>query len=76
MSVLAVARRVLVQVEALLERRSGEASVVLLSVLRTNSGPVNYRLDQALLHFSIFLMAADRHFAIGYRLLSSCSFFR
>ena len=35
------------RVEALLERRSGEASVVLLGVLRTDSGPVNNRLDQA-----------------------------
>ena len=43
---LAVAHRVLVQVEALLERRSSEASVVLLGVLRTYSGPVNNRLDQ------------------------------
>ena len=43
---LAVAHRVLVRVEALLERRSGEASVVLLSVLRTYNGPVNNRLDQ------------------------------
>ena len=36
----------LVRVEALLERRSGRASVVLLGVLRTHSGPVNNRLDQ------------------------------
>ena len=37
----------LVRVEALLERRSGEASVVLLGVLRTDSGPVNNQLEQA-----------------------------
>ena len=43
---LAVAHRVLVRVEALLERRSGEASIVLLGVLKTYSGPVNNRLDQ------------------------------
>ena len=51
-SVLAVAHWVLVRVEALLERRSFEASVVLLDVLRTDSGPVNNRLDQA---FSVHL---------------------
>ena len=48
MLVLAVAHRVQVRVEALLEHRSGEASVVLLGVLRTDSGPVNNRLDQAI----------------------------
>ena len=47
MSVLAVAHRVLVRVEALLERRSGEASVVLLGDLRADSGPVNNWLYQA-----------------------------
>ena len=36
----------LVRVEALLERRSDEASVVLLGVLKTHSGPVNNRLDK------------------------------
>ena len=44
---LAVVYRVLVRVEALLERRSGEASVVLLSVVRTDRGPVNNQLDPA-----------------------------
>ena len=47
MSVLAVAHRVLLQVEALLERRSREASVILLGVLILDNGPVNNRLDQA-----------------------------
>ena len=43
-------------VEALLERRSGEASVVLVGVLRKDSGSVNNRLDQA---FSV-------HWAVGF----------
>ena len=54
MLVLAVAHRVLVRVEALLERQSGEASVVFLGVLRTDSGPVNNRLDQAFsIHWAV-----------------------
>ena len=59
MSVLAVAHRVLVRVEALFECRSGEASVVLLGVLRTNSGPVNNRLDQAFtVHWAVCFHSA------------------
>ena len=59
MSVLAVAHRVLVRVEALLGRRSGEASVVLLDVLRTDSGPVNNRLDQAFtVHWAVCFHSA------------------